>query len=277
MSLTVESQNYLNDICKKFRLDLIETLHNIQTGHPGGSLSAAEIIITLYFEKMNINPDNPKWEERDKFILGKGHAAPALYWTLAEKGYFPKEDFKSLRQLGSHLQGHPCANKTPGVELSTGPLGLGLPAGIGMALVDKLNNKESHTYVLMGDGEIQEGIIWEAAMSASKFKVDNIIAILDNNGVQLDGKVEEIMPMGDIPSKWRSFGWHVIEIDGHCVKAISDAIDEAKNIKDMPTIIIANTVKGKGVSFMEGKNIWHGKPIDNEHYNIAIKELGGVR
>lgn len=276
MSLSNEKKEYLEYLCKQFRVDLIETLHNIQTGHPGGSLSAAEIIITLYFEKMNIKPDEPKWGERDKFILGKGHAAPALYWTLGEKGYFPKEDFQSLRQLGSHLQGHPSADKTPGVELSTGPLGLGLSAGIGMALVDKLNNKENYTYVLMGDGEIQEGIIWEAAMSASKFKVDNLIAILDNNGVQLDGTVDEVMPMGDISAKWKAFGWNIIEADGHSVEGISNAIDEAKTVKGMPTIIIAKTVKGKGVSFMEGKNIWHGKPIDDEHYKIAMEELGGV-
>lgn len=275
MSLSNEKKEYLESLCKQFRVDLIETLHNIQTGHPGGSLSAAEIIITLYFEKMNIKPGQPKWEERDKFILSKGHAAPALYWTLAEKGYFPKEDFSNLRQLGCHLQGHPCASRTPGVELSTGPLGLGLSAGIGMALANKLDSKKNYTYVLMGDGEIQEGIVWEAAMSASKFKVDNLIVILDNNGVQLDGKLDEIMPMGDIHAKWSAFGWNVIEINGHSVEAISDAIDKAKETKGMPTIIIAKTIKGKGVSFMEGKNIWHGKPIGDEHYKIAMEELGG--
>jgi len=257
-------------------LGIIETLHNIQTGHPGRSLSAVEIIITLYFEKMNIRPDQPKWPNRDRFILGKGHATPALYWALAEKGYSPKEDFKSLRQLGCHLQGHPCANKTKGVELSTGPLGLGLPAGIGMALAAKLDNIDNYIYVLMDDGETQEGIIWEAAMSASKFKVDNLIAILDNNRVQLDGTVAEIMPIGDIAAKWRAFGWNVIDADGHSIESISDAIDEAKTIKGMLTIIIAKTIKEKGFSFMEGKNIWHGKPIDDEHYEIAMKELRGV-
>jgi len=276
MSLSIEKKEYLEKMCKQCRIDIIETLHHIQTGHPGGSLSAVEIIITLYFEKMNIQPDQPKWPNRDRFILGKGHAAPALYWALAEKGYFPKEDFKSLRQLGCHLQGHPCANTTKGVELSTGPLGLGLPAGIGMALASKLDNIDNYTYVLIGDGETQEGIIWEAAMSASKFKVDHLIAILDNNGVQLDGTLAEIMPMGDIAAKWRAFGWQVINTDGHSVESISDTIDEAKKIKGKPTIIIAKTVKGKGVSFMEGKNIWHGKPIEDGYYEIAMKELRGV-
>ena len=273
MSLSIEKKEYLEKVCKQCRIDIIETLHNIQTGHPGGSLSAVEIIITLYFEKINIKPNQPKWPNRDRFILGKGHAAPALYWALAEKGYFPKEDFKSLRQLGCHLQGHPCADMTKGVELSTGPLGLGLPAGIGMALASKLDNIDNYTYVLIGDGEIQEGIIWEAAMSASKFKVDNLIAILDNNGVQLDGTVAEIMPMGDIAAKWRAFGWNVIDADGHSIESISDAIDEAKIIKGMPTIIIAKTIKGKGVSFIEGNVDWHNLSPTEEQIKLIREEL----
>lgn len=274
MSLKTERKKYLEDMCRKFRQDLIQLLYKIQTGHPGGSLSSAEIITTLYFEKMKVDPGNPKDENRDRFILGKGHAAPMLYLALSEKGFFPKEDLQTLRQLDSHLQGHPCANKTCGVELSTGPLGLGLSAGLGMALAAKIDKKDYYIYVLMGDGEMQEGIIWEAAMSAVKFRADNLIAIADNNGVQLDGTVEDIMPMIDIASKWQSFGWNVIQINGHDVEEISDAIDKAKKVKDKPTIIIAKTVKGKGVSFMEGQSTWHGKPIGREEYEKAMKELG---
>ena len=276
MSIKMERKQYLEDLCKHFRIALIELLHQIQTGHPGGSLSATEIITTLYFEKMNIDPENAKWKERDRFVLGKGHAAPMLYLALAEKGFFPKEDMATLRQLNSHLQGHPCAKKTCGVELSTGPLGLGLPAALGMALAAKLDQKDYFTYVLIGDGESQEGIIWEAAMSAAKFKVDNMIAILDDNGVQLDGTTDEIMPMGDIAAKWKSFGWHVMTINGHNIEEISDAIDGAKTVKGVPTIIIAKTVKGKGISFMEGKNTWHGKPIGDAECIQALAELGGA-
>lgn len=275
MSLDNKTKENLQSLCKEFRINLIELLRKTQTGHPGGSLSATEIITTLYFEKMNINPKDIGWDDRDRFILSKGHAAPMLYFALAKKGYFPEEEMNTLRQINSKLQGHPCAIKTPGIELSTGPLGLGLSAGIGMALGGKINNKDYYTYVLLGDGEIQEGIIWEAAMSASKFKLDNLIAILDNNGVQLDGTVEEIMPMGSIEDKWKAFGWEVIHTDGHDVEAVSKAIDSAKEVQDAPVIIIAKTVKGKGVSFMEGKNIWHGKPIGEEDYNIAMNELRG--
>lgn len=277
MSLSVQKKEYLDNLCKKFRIDLIKLLHSIQTGHPGGSLSATEIVTTLYFEKMNnLDPKNPHSKTRDRFILSKGHAAPILYLNLAEKGFFPKEDLKTLRQLDSHLQGHPCAKKTPGVDLSTGPLGLGLSAGIGMALTAKLDKLDYTTYVLMGDGEIQEGIVWEAAMSASKFKVDNLVAILDYNGVQLDGTTDQIMPMGDVSAKWKSFGWNVIETDGHVVEEIADAIDKAKATKGVPSIIIAKTVKGKGVSFMEGKNTWHGSPIGDDNYKQAMQELGGA-
>ena len=274
MSLKIEDKERLEQLCAKFRRELIKLLYGIQTGHPGGSLSSTEIMTTLYFEKLKIDPKNPKDPNRDRFILGKGHAAPMLYMMLSELGFFPQDDLVTLRQLDSHLQGHPCAKKTCGVELSTGPLGLGLPAGLGMAMAAKLDGKDYRTIVLMGDGELQEGIVWEAAMSASKFAADNLLAIVDNNGVQLDGTVEEIMPMGDIPSKWRSFGWNVIEIDGHCVSAIADAIDLAATVKGRPTVIIAKTVKGKGVSFMEGKSAWHGKPIGKEEYVNAMKELG---
>jgi transketolase len=228
----------------------------------------------LYYEKLNIQPDNPAYPDRDRFVLGKGHAAPMLYLVLAEKGYFPKTEMNTLRQLNSRLQGHPCANLTPGVDLSSGPLGLGISAAVGIAAAAKLDNKKLYTYVLMGDGEIQEGIVWEAAMAASKFKLDNLIGIIDYNGVQLDGTVEEIMPLGNLADKWKSFGWRVIETDGHDIQAVSTAIDQAKNGTGQPAMVIAKTVKGKGISFMEGKNTWHGKPINEQEYAAALRELG---
>lgn len=277
MPIRIHGKKELDQICKQFRIELIELLHSIQTGHPGGSLSCCEILTTLYYEKMNIDPKNPKAPGRDRLVLSKGHAAPMLYLNLAHRGFFPIEDMKTLRQIDSYLQGHPCAYKTPGVEVSTGPLGLGLSAGCGIAMSSRLNNEEYTTYVILGDGEIQEGGIWEAAMSASKFKTDNLIAILDHNHVQLDGTNDEIMPMGDIAMKFEAFGWNVIKCNGHDVDSLSDAIDMAKSKKGtgIPTIIIAETVKGKGVSFMEGKNIWHGSPISTDLYNQAIIDLGG--
>ncbi len=274
MSLSKARKDYLEGLCQRLRQDLIKLLYSIQTGHPGGSLSSTEIMTTLYFEKLRVDPKNPKDPNRDRFILGKGHAAPMLYQILSERGFFPQDDLATLRQLDSHLQGHPCAKKTCGVELSTGPLGLGLPAGLGMAMAARLDNKDFRTYVLMGDGELQEGIVWEAAMSAAKFAADNLLVIIDNNGVQLDGTVAEIMPMGDIAAKWQAFGWNAISIDGHCVEAVSDAIDLAATVKGQPTVIVARTVKGKGVSFMEGKSAWHGKPISKDEYVNAMKELG---
>ena len=275
MILTSEQEGKLVNLCKKFRKELIECLHAIGSGHPGGSLSATEIITTLYFHELNVNPKNPNDPDRDRFILSKGHAAPMLYLNLAEKGYFDMRELCNLRQLNHMLQGHPCAKTTPGVDLSTGPLGLGLSAAVGMALAGKLDKKKYNVYVLIGDGETQEGIIWEAAMAASKYKLENLIVILDHNKVQLDGTIDEIMPLGNINAKWESFGWKVIETNGHNIRDISSALEEAKRVKVKPTIIVAETVKGKGISFMEGKNIWHGKPIDDEHFNIAMKELSG--
>ena len=274
--MTNERKQELDALCLRFRNELIDLLHGIQTGHPGGSLSCLEIITTLYTEKMKHDPKNPKMEGRDRLILSKGHAAPILYMNLAEQGYFPKEDLKTLRQINSNLQGHPCMHKTSGVELSAGPLGLGLGAGLGMCLGERLKGNDSYIYVILGDGEIQEGSIWESAMAASKFNSDHLIAILDNNGVQLDGTLEEIMPMGDIKAKWEAFGWNVIPCDGHDVSAISDAVDKAKESKGRPTLILAKTIKGKGISFMEGKNTWHGKAINDEEYNNAKVELGGA-
>lgn len=275
--MTEEKVLELEQLTHRFRNDLIDILHHIQTGHAGGSLSAAEIVTTLYFDKLNIDPKNPKAEGRDRFVMSKGHACPILYINLAEKGFFPKEDLMTLRQMDSHLQGHPCAHKTPGVELSAGPLGLGLGAGLGMMLGDRMKKGNAYTYVLLGDGEVQEGGIWEAAMAASKYKANNLIAILDHNGVQLDGTLEEIMTIGDIGAKFEAFGWNVLHCDGHDIAEISKAIDDAKTSKDKPSIIIAKTVKGKGVSFMEGKSAWHGKPVGEEEYKQAKLELGGMR
>lgn len=274
--LSAEAKSRLEAQCRQFRIDLVTLLHAIQTGHPGGSLSAMEIIATLYCELMNVDPKNPDSPDRDIFILGKGHAAPALYLVLAERGFFPKEQLKTLRQMDSCLQGHPCAEKLAGVDLSTGPLGLGISAGAGRAAAAKQDKTPETVYVLMGDGEINEGIVWEAAMAASKFKLDNLVAILDNNGVQLDGTTEEIMPMGDIAAKWSSFGWNVLRCDGHDVADVHAKLTEAKNMKNgRPVIVIAKTVKGKGVSFMEGKSAWHGKAIGNDDLANALKELGG--
>jgi len=275
MILTNVQEVKLVNLCKKFRIELIKCLHTVGSGHPGGSLSATEIITTLYFHELNVNPKNPNDPDRDRFILSKGHAAPMLYLNLAEKGYFDKSELSNLRQMNHMLQGHPCAKTTPGIDLSTGPLGLGISAAVGMAIADKVDKKGYNVYVLIGDGETQEGIVWEAAMAASKYKLDNLIVILDHNKVQLDGTIDEIMPLGDINAKWESFGWKVIETNGHNIRDISSALKEAKRAKGRPTIIIAETVKGKGISFMEGKNIWHGKPIDDEHFNLAMKELSG--
>jgi transketolase len=275
MSLSRQRKNELEVLCLRLRQDLIHVLHGIQTGHPGGSLSMTEILVMLYFEKLRIDPARPRNPDRDRFILSKGHGAPMLYEVLAERGFFPREDIKSLRQIGSHLQGHPCALKTPGIELSTGPLGLGLSAGLGMAMAARLDGRDYRTYVLMGDGELQEGIVWEGAMSAAKFAAGNLRVIVDYNGVQLDGTLDEIMPLGDLSAKWRAFGWQVIEVDdGHDLALLSEAFDQATTIEDRPTAILARTVKGKGVSFMEGKSAWHGKPISDDDYTKAMKELG---
>lgn len=272
-----EMKKELNGKCLQLRKDLIDLLYSIQTGHPGGSLSCTEILATLYYDIMQIKPKNPKWENRDRLILSKGHAAPMLYLILAERGFFPREELKTLRQIDSILQGHPCLHKTPGVELSTGALGLGLGAGVGMALGERLKDSDAYIYVVMGDGEIQEGAVWEAAMAASKYKTTHCIAILDNNGVQLDGTNEEIMPMGDIGAKWEAFGWHVITCDGHDVCDFEHAVNTAKAESEKPSIIICRTLKGKGISFMEGKNVWHGKAITEKEYSNAKVELEGIR
>lgn len=272
------SQELIKDLeekARRFRVQVIKMIYRAQSGHPGGSLSCMDILTALYFHHLRINPQEPAWENRDRFVLSKGHAAPALYVVLAELGYFPKETLFTFRQLGSILQGHPDMRKTPGVEMSTGSLGNGLSVGIGMALGARLARKNYHVYALVGDGEVDEGGIWEAAMAASKYQLDNLTAICDFNRVQLDGPIEEIMPLDPLPEKWEAFNWNVIEMDGHNMGEILDALDKAKQVRGRPTVIVAHTVKGKGVSFMEGKFQWHGNAPNEEEYKIALKELGG--
>lgn len=271
-----EKAKELSELCNQFRKDVLTVLHEKQTGHPGGSLSVCEILTALYFDRMNVNPSDPSDPNRDRLVLCKGHAAPMLYRVLAEKGFFSKEEMHTLRDFGTRLQGHPCMLETPGVDMSSGPLGIGLSAALGMALSLGLANSPARVYAILGDGEINEGTVWEACMAASKFKVDNLCAILDWNGVQLDGTSEQVMPMGDIRAKFAAFGWHCIECDGHDLAALSAALDEAETVKCMSSIILAHTVKGKGVSFMEGKNAWHGKAIDDASFAQAMKELGGA-
>ncbi|MBW2553525.1 MAG: transketolase [Deltaproteobacteria bacterium] len=270
---TTKDIEELREITRKVRADILTMLNQAGSGHTGGSLSAADILTVLYFSKMKHNPKNPKWEDRDRFVLSKGHAAPALYAVLARCGYFNPEALNSLRKLGSILQGHPDMNATPGVEISTGSLGQGLSIANGMALGLKLDKKNTRVYVLMGDGEIEEGQIWEAAMSAAHYKIDNLCALLDYNGLQIDGPVKEIMNVDPLPDKWKAFGWHVFEIDGHDIEAILDAFHKAEKIKGKPSIIICNTIKGKGVSFFENKVEYHGVAPTDEELEGALKEL----
>jgi transketolase len=265
----------LTDLARNLRIQVIEMIYCAQSGHPGGSLSAADIVAALYFHHLRLDPMRPDWPERDRFILSKGHAAPLLYAALCERGFFGQECLITLRCLDSPLQGHPDRLKTDGVEMTAGSLGHGLSVGVGLALGACLDGAAYHTYVLLGDGEIQAGIIWEAAMTAAKYGLGNLTAILDYNDVQLDGPVHEIMPLEPVKAKWESFGWHTVEIDGHNMRQILEALDEATHIHARPTIIIAHTVKGKGVSFMENKSIWHGRAPTEEEYKIAMAELRG--
>ncbi|MBM7583418.1 transketolase [Caldicoprobacter guelmensis] len=254
------------------RITVINMIYKAGSGHIGGSLSCAEIITVLYECFLNVKPEEPLWPERDRFILSKGHAAPMLYAILSRKGFFEQSQLDTLRKLNSNLQGHPCMFKLPGIDMSTGSLGMGVSVGVGMALAAKLTKRNFRVFVLCGDGELQEGQNWEAFMSAAKWKLDNLIVIIDKNGVQLDGKVEEVMPLGDLEAKLKAFGIYVLNCDGHNVEALINSIQEAINYKG-PAAVIANTVKGKGVSFMEGQSLWHGKPINKEEYEQAIMEL----
>jgi transketolase len=254
---------------------IVRMIHEAGSGHPGGSLSLVEILTSLYFRVMRHDPENPLWEDRDRLVLSKGHGAPGLYTILALSGYFDREELLTLRKLGSRLQGHPSKNKTPGVDMSTGSLGQGLSIAIGMALGAKLDRKDHRIYCILGDGESQEGQIWEAAMAANHYKVDNLCAILDRNQLQIDGPTEKIMSLEPVFPKFKAFGWHVVEVNGHDFKELLRAFHEAETYKGKPTIIIANTVKGKGVSFMEGSLKFHGKAPTTEEMEQALTELGG--
>lgn len=263
----------LKDISREIKRGIIEGVYNAQSGHPGGSLSSSDILTVLYFNQMNINPEKPEDEARDRFVLSKGHAAPALYSTLANRGYFSKDELKTLRHLGSKLQGHPDMNKVLGVDMSTGSLGQGLSVANGMAMASKLKSNGIRVYCLLGDGEIQEGQVWEAAMTAVKHKLDNLCVIVDNNNLQIDGTIEEVKSPYPISGKFESFGFYVIEVDGNNIEELVNAFQTAKMVKDMPTAIIAKTIKGKGVSYMENQVGWHGKAPNEEQYKQAISEF----
>ena len=273
MSQKPMSVEELEKMAVIIRCDIIDMICTAAAGHPGGSLSAADVVTALYFRIMRIDPENPDWPDRDRFILSKGHACPVWYAALAERGYFDKSHLKTLRQMGSILQGHPDMLKTPGIDMTAGSLGHGLPAGLGMALSGKLQKKDYHVFVIIGDGESQEGSIWEASMAAPNFKLDNLTAILDYNHLQNDYSVDDIMPIHPPVDKWRAFGWHVIDIDGHDLAQVVAALEEAKSHKGKPTMIVANTVKGKGVSYMENVCEWHGRAPCQEEADQALEEL----
>lgn len=258
---------------KEIRRDIIEQVYRASSGHPGGSLSIADIMAVLYFDELNIDEKNPKWEERDRLVLSKGHCSPALYGALAEIGFFEKEDLKGFRNINSKLQGHPNMNDVPGVDMSSGSLGQGLSVANGMAISGKLDNKNYRVYCILGDGEIEEGQVWEAAMASNKYKLDNLCVIVDNNNLQIDGTIEEVMSSYPIDKKFESFGFKIICIDGHNIQEIKDAFKEARNTKGKPTCIVAKTIKGKGVSFMENQVGWHGKAPNQEQYEEAMKEI----
>jgi transketolase len=275
---TENMDDYLPGLCEdvtEARRWIVRMIHSAGSGHPGGSLSAIDVLMVLYGRVMRHDPSNPSWPDRDRLVLSKGHAAPALYTTLAMNGYFEKEELLTLRKMGSRLQGHPSMNKTPGVDISTGSLGQGLSISIGMALGARLDRKDYRVYCILGDGEVQEGQIWEASMAASHFKADNLCAILDRNQLQIDGPTEKIMSIDPIKPKFEAFGWHVININGHDLKEIIRAFKEAENVQGKPTMIISNTVKGKGVSFMEGSLNFHGKAPSDDQLEQALLELGG--
>ncbi len=266
----------LKDIAKEIRKDIVTMLTESASGHPGGSLSAVEILTTLYFNEMNVDPSNPKNPKRDRFVLSKGHAAPVLYSTLVEKGFFERSELMKLRKIGSILQGHPNMNYVPGVDMSTGSLGQGISTAVGMALAGKLDNSEYRVYTLLGDGELQEGQVWEAAMSAAHYKLGNLTAFVDYNGLQIDGDISEVMNPNPIADKFAAFGWNVIVLeDGHDLVAIKNSIEEAKKITNKPTVVVCKTIKGKGVSFMENQAGWHGTAPNKEQCDLALKEIGG--
>ena len=268
------SVEQLQAIASQLRLDVVRMVHDAKDGHPGPALSAIDMITTLYFREMNIDPANPQWADRDRFILSKGHACPALYAALARKGYFSVDEFKGLRGMGCLLQGHPCMKKTPGVDMTSGSLGNGLSIGVGMAIAGKYRKKSYNTYVILGDGDIQEGIIWEAAMCAKRYQLNNLIVFVDHNGWQSGGQVEEISGLLPILPKWEAFGWHCQAIDGHDFAQIITAIENARKTPG-PSVIIAKTVKGKGLPYMENDNSWHKRVPTDEELSVAVGILGG--
>jgi transketolase len=272
--LSDQTARELEETARHLRVEILKMLNTAQSGHTGGSLSAVEVLTVLFFHVMRHDPSNPHWEERDRFVLSKGHAAPALYASLARAGYFSADDLKTLRRLGSHLQGHPDMNKTPGVEVCTGSLGQGLSQGVGLALAARLAGRSSRVYVLLGDGEVQEGQIWEAAMAAAHYRLDNLCVILDQNGLQIDGEVAKVMNVSPLGPKFLAFNWHVLEVDGHDVRAISRACEEAGGTSGQPTLVLARTVKGKGVPFFEHKASYHGVPPSDDELNRALLHLG---
>ncbi|MDD4504634.1 MAG: transketolase [Clostridiaceae bacterium] len=257
----------------KVRKHIIDEVYSAASGHPGGSLSSTDILTALYFEEMRVDPKQPLWEDRDRFVLSKGHCSPALYGILAEKGFFPKEDLLTFRKADSYLEGHPNMRSVPGVDMSTGSLGQGISAAVGMAMAGKLDKKDYRVYAILGDGELEEGQVWEASMAAAHYKLDNLTAFLDNNGLQIDGKITEVMSPEPVAGKFEAFGWNVLKVDGHDIEKIIETINQAKNTKGKPTIIIASTIKGKGVSFMENQASWHGTAPNKEQRDQAIAEL----
>jgi len=272
--LTKEEIKELNEIARELRCTSLRMIHKRQAGHPGGSLSAAEIMTVLYFKVMKIDPNNPNWNERDRFLLSKGHASAMLYATLAKRGFFPEEDLQKWGELDCHLQGHPDRLKTPGVDMNSGILGHGVSIGVGLCLAARQKRKDFRVYTLLGDGECQAGLVWEGANAAAKYALTNLVAIVDHNGVQLDGFVEEVMPIEPLAEKWRSFGWDVLEVDGHDVDQLYQAFLQCIEAQKKPTVIIARTIKGKGVSFMENKAYWHGVAPSTEELTRALHELG---
>ena len=273
MSLTPERTAELQELCRQYRIDVLTAIHGAQSGHPGGSLSAADMVAALYFSEMHIDPQNPNWADRDRFILSKGHAAPALYAALAEKGYFDRSWFPTLRRCGSRLQGHPDMNKTPGVDTVSGSLGNGVAIGLGMALGCKMQGIDNYVYVIVGDGEEEEGIIWEAAMAAAKLNAGNLIVFADLNNHQSGGKVTELSSLYPVEDKWNAFHWHVQSIDGHDIDAIRSAVAEAKKVTDKPSLIACKTLKGKNIPYMEDNNAWHKKVPTDEEVEIAREAL----
>ncbi len=275
--MNLEKKKELGRKAAEIRLDIVEEVYSASSGHPGGSLSIADILSYLYFSEMRVDPKNPEWEDRDRFVLSKGHTAPALYAVLAEKGFFPKEDLKGFRSIDSYLQGHPDKKHTPGCDMSSGSLGQGISAACGMALAGKIRNKNYRVYAILGDGECEEGQVWEAAMFAAHYQLDNLCALVDWNGLQIDGPIKDVIDPTPLDEKFRAFGWHVISIDGHDFDAIEAAYQEARSVSGKPTMIIATTTKGKGVSFMENQVGWHGKAPNAEQYAQAVAELTAER